>query len=90
MISSFYGNFLFADRKCENGFDESIAKGILDDKTKMAVLIKKTKMINMGTNGALRYNPKFHFNDDFLTLFGKLEYGKYMLLTDESGLPQEE
>lgn len=89
VISSFYGNFLFADRKCENGFDESIIKSILDDKTKMAVLIKKTQMINMGTNDVLRYNPKFHFNDDFLTLFGKLNYGEYMLIPDADDLPQD-
>lgn len=89
VISSFYGNFLFADRKCENGFDESIIKGILDDKTKMAVLIKKTQMINMGTNDVLRYNPKFHFNDDFFTLFGKLNYGEYMLIPDADDLPQD-
>ena len=55
----------------------------------MAVLIKKTQMINTGTNDVLRYNPKFNFNDDFFTLFGKLNYGEYMLIPDADDLPQE-
>ena len=84
MISPFFGNFLFASRKCENGFEESVVKEILDDKTKMAVFIKNTQMVTVGTENVLNFAPKINFGEDFLEKFAKLEYGKYMLFADEN------
>ena len=82
VISEFFGNFLFSYRNCDDGFDETVIKTIIDDDTKIAVFIKHTKIINMGTNGVLRFNPLISFNEDFLKLFADLDYGKYMLMAD--------
>ena len=78
IISTFF-------RNCENGFDESAIKDVLSDHTKIAVFIKKTKTIYIGTNERFCYNPEISFNDDFLNLFADLDYGKYMLITDDNG-----
>ena len=82
---NFFGNFLFAYRNYENGFDESVIKNVLSDNTKIAVFIKKTKTIYIGTNERFCINPEISFNDDFLNLFADLDYGKYMLITDDNG-----
>ena len=85
IISTFFGIFLFAYRNCENGFDESAIKDVLSDHTKIALFIKKTKTIYIGTNERFCINPEISFNDDFLNLFSDLDYGKYMLITDDNG-----
>lgn len=83
IISDFFGNFLFAYRTCDNGVDEASIKSIINDDTKIAIFIKNTKTINMGTNDALRFNPLISFQEDFLKTFADLDYGKYILMTDD-------
>ena len=82
IIDSFFGNFLFAFRACENGFDEATIKNLIEDNTKIAVFIKDTEIINVGTEKRFKFGPVISFGEDFLKVFSDLEYGKYMVMKD--------